>query len=106
MGYYCNVDEDGNMETGDDREDGDSVVNRVTLGCGWVGPMVTAAIIVARAIQPNAERMSDWSVTSWVWMTLPWFWPFALYGAFWTVCTILAGISTVLEHLRSGKENR
>ena len=37
--------------------------------------ILTAVIIAVRAFQSNAEPMSSWSVSSWIWMTLPMWFP-------------------------------
>lgn len=44
---------------------------KITFGGGWLGFALTAVIVAARAFQPGAEPMSQWSAWSWVFMTLP-----------------------------------
>ena len=53
-------------------------------GTNWWNGMLTAVIICVRAFQPNAEPMSQWSASSWLWMTLP-IWGPAMFGA---ICAV------------------
>lgn len=46
-----------------------------TFLMGRWGALLSAAIIAARAFQPNAEPMTSWSFWSWVLMTLPFTYP-------------------------------
>ena len=46
---------------------------------GKFGLPFTVLIIIIRAFQTHAEPMSTWSVASWVWMTIPYFFPLWLY---------------------------
>lgn len=45
--------------------------NNVTISMGGYGVILTIAIIAIRAFQFGAEPMSQWSIWSWVLMTLP-----------------------------------
>ena len=38
--------------------------------CKW-NTLLTITIICVRAFQTNAEPMCQWSMASWIWMTLP-----------------------------------
>lgn len=46
-------------------------LNNVTISMGGWGVILTIAIIAIRAFQFGAEPMSQWSIWSWVLMTLP-----------------------------------
>jgi hypothetical protein len=65
----------------------------ITLGSSLCGTALTGAIIAIRAFQPGAEPMSSWSVTSWLWMTLPLTWPFLAFlawGTLWLLATVFS----------------
>ena len=61
-----------------------------SISFGGVGPyLLTLGIVLARAFQPNAIPMSQWSVFSWVLMTAP-VWLHAALGLLfvliWIIC--------------------
>lgn len=68
---------------------------KVTVGNSWLGTILTVAIVATRAFQPGSEPMSEWSVSSWMWMTLPLTWPFAaflLWGTLWAVAATVTAL--------------
>jgi hypothetical protein len=68
---------------------------RITLGSSICGTLLTIAIIAIRAFQSGAEPMSDWSVKSWLLMTLPLTWPFIVFvagGGLWLFAALLSAI--------------
>ena len=66
-----------------------------TLKTGWFCCLLTAVIVAARAFQPNAQPMSDWSWWSWLLMTLPVTMPLVLIVA-WLMLYAAAGILVVV----------
>lgn len=57
----------------------------ITIGCGIWGPVLSAVIIAARAVCGSVP-MEEWSVRSWILMTLPMTFPFVLFVAVSAFC--------------------
>lgn len=57
----------------------------VVITGGAFGAMLSGVIIAARAFQPNAIPMGEWSIWSWFLMLLPMYWPFAVFLAFYVL---------------------
>ena len=63
-----------------------------SIGCmPWPAVFLSAVIITVRALQPNAEPMTQWSVASWLLMLSPVFMPFLI----WTALLFLSIISAI-----------
>ena len=61
--------------------------------------MLTAVIIAARAFQPNAQPMCDWSWWSWLLMCLPVFMPAVALAVWFVMYVVLSAVAGVLELL-------
>ena len=72
-------------------------LNNVTISMGGWGVILTIAIIAIRAFQFGAEPMSQWSIWSWVLMTLPITVPMICVLSVGTVVLLLWIICTVLS---------
>lgn len=76
--------------------------NNRTLKAGWSCFLLTAVIVAARAFQPNAQPMCDWSWWSWLLMTLPVTMPIVLM-AVWLVLyaaiKVLAAALSIAEKI-------
>lgn len=72
----------------------------VTIGNSWLGTILTVAIVATRAFQPGSEPMSEWSFTSWLWMTLPLTWPFAAFSV-WGIAWLFAAMLSATFKKRS-----
>ena len=72
-------------------------LNNVTISMGGWGVILTIAIIAIRAFQFGAEPMSQWSIWSWVLMTLPITVPMICVLSVGTVVLLLWNICTVLS---------
>lgn len=72
-----------------------------SISFGGVGPyLLTLGIVLARAFQPNAIPLSQWSVFSWVLMTAP-VWLQALIGLLFLLVWIIAfAIDQSTSHLK------
>ena len=85
------------METRPTREQ--SKPAALTLKPGWFCYLLTAVIIAARAFQPNAQPMCDWSWWSWLLMCLPVFMPAVVLAAWFALYVALSAVAGVLELL-------
>ena len=81
-----------------------------TFKVGWFCYLLTAAIVAARAFQPNAQPMCDWSWWSWLLMTLPVTMPvvlmavwLVLYAAAGTLVAVLSAVGKIWRTLTYGK---
>ena len=61
---------------------------KLTISCGWWGPVIIVSIIAIMAFQTNAEPMSDWSFKSWCWIAFPILWPLWVIASFMFMKTI------------------
>lgn len=62
----------------------------VSFGGAW-GWLLTTAIVLVRGLQPGATPIAEWSVKSWIFMTMPIWLPI--------VCVIMFFISWALAWL-------
>ena len=85
------------METRPTREQ--SKPAALTLKSGWFCYLLTAVIIAARAFQPNAQPMCDWSWWSWLLMCLPVFMPAVTLAVWFVMYVVLSAVAGVLELL-------
>lgn len=68
-----------------------------TVKTTWFSYVLTAVVVAARAFQPNAQPMCDWSWWSWLLMTLPVTMPIALMAAWLVLYIIASGAIALLE---------
>jgi hypothetical protein len=67
----------------------------ITLKSGPCGYMLTAVIILSRALQSGGVPMEEWSVLSWLLMAVPAAWPVLLFvgaSVFRLACDLVSTI--------------
>ena len=68
-----------------------------TLTTGWFCYLLAAVIIAARAFQPNAQPMRDWSWWSWILMCLPVLMPYVVFIAWFSLYALLSAVGALLS---------
>ena len=76
----------------------------IPLGGGWPGCALTVAIVAIRAFQPGAEPMSQWSVLSWAFMTIPALLPAYMWIALGLLWLFAQAVVALLGKAASGRK--
>ena len=76
----------------------------IPLVAGWPGYALTTAIVAIRAFQPGAEPMSQWSVLSWAFMTIPALLPAYVWIALGLLWLFARAVVALLGKAASGRK--
>ena len=72
----------------------------------WSGFLLTTVIIICRSIIPGSYPMEDWSVWSWIFITVPILFPLYLFILVYMVKYLLIWICELMLFIFKQKKNR